>query len=149
MTQKIFQAFLVIMASAILFLIPLTDAAYDFKTDLREDSFTINTAVGQTSANVTLVKAIYDDDVTTISVSSDLSTDVPLYSSYNTTSRQTLFTGFTANSTRTLTVSYDVDALAGGDAIDTLTDRLAWFWLIAIIAFAPAGLAAIFIFRRD
>lgn len=149
MTQKIFQAFVVIMASAILFLIPLTTAAYDFQTDLREDTFTVNTAVGVTSANVTLVEEVYDDDVTTISVSSDLSTDEPLYSSYNTTTRQTLFTGLTANTTRTLTVGYDVDALEGGDAINTVADRLAWFWLISIIVFAPAALAAIFIGRRE
>lgn len=145
--MKIFNSFLIIMGSIVLLLMPLTSAVYDFATDLREDSFTVATGVGETSGNVTLIKPIYDDDTTTIDVISDLSTDDPLFNTYNTTSRATNFTGLTANTTRTLTVSYDVDALNAWPAVNSLVDVTAWLWLIIIICFAPAAIAAIFIGR--
>jgi len=142
--MRIFYAFLVIVVSAILFMLPLTEMAYDFRTDIRTDTFTSPTAVGVTTANVTLIKELYDDDISTIDLSSDLATDAPLANSYNATSRQLGMTGYTANTTRTIEVSYDIDALDGSTAINNLVDKIPFIWLLAIIAFAPAALFAIF-----
>lgn len=143
--MRVWQAFLIILASVILFLLPLTDAMYDFKTDRQEDSFSTSTAAGQTTANLTLSESVFDDDTTTIEITSDLSTDSPAWSSYNATSHSLLASGLTANTTRNLTLYYDVDALGGSDAIVNLADKMAWIWLLIIIAFIPAALAAIFI----
>ncbi len=142
--MRIFQAFLVLMASTVLFLLPLTLAAYDFKTDQQEDTFSMVTAVGETSDNISLSELLYDADVTTVYVLSDLGTDNISWSSYNATTNHLLISGMTDNSTRVLTATYDVDALGGNAAIIMLADRLAWIWLLLVIAFAPAALAAIF-----
>ena len=130
-------------------MLPVSEAVYDFRTDLREDEFTSPTGVGVTSANVTLGEPVYDDDTGTIDYFSDLSTDVPAYSSYNATSRQLLVSGLTANTTRVLSIFYDVDALAGSDALNNFVGYIPWIWLLIIIVFPIAGLAAIFTGRAD
>ena len=141
--MRIFYAFIVIVVAAILWLLPVTEGIYDFKTDLREDNFTVTTGLGETTANVTLLKAIYDDDTSTITISSDDSEDVPLYSSYNATTRSLSVIGFSDNNTRSLTVTYDIDAITG-DGIDTLLDQLPWIWILIKIALPAAAIAAIF-----
>ena len=137
--MRIFYAFLIVVVAAILFMLPMTEAAYDFRTDLREDTFSSDTGVGVTTANVTLHKPVYDDDTDTIDIASDLGTDTPVYSSYNSTTRQLGVSGLTTNTSRTLTVSYDIDALNGSSAINSLVDRIPWIWMIVTIAFAPAA----------
>jgi len=140
---KIFKAFLILMASTILFLLPLTMIVYDFKTDQQTDLFSVVTA-NTTTENITLSELLYDADVTTVYVLSDLSTDNISWGSYNAGTNNLLIYGLRADSIRVLTATYDVDALGGNAAIIVLVDRLAWFWLLLIIAFAPAALAAIF-----
>lgn len=142
--MRIFQAFIIIMAAVILFLLPLTLAMYDFQTDLRVDSITGTTGVGETSDNVVLGTTVYDDDTTTITVVSDLGSDNPAAGAYASGSHTLNVTGLTANTTRTLTISYDVDALAGSTAIATLSDKIAWIFLLMAIIFPPTALYAIF-----
>ncbi len=145
--MRILQAFLILVTSAILWLLPVSSAVYQFKTDVRADTFSATTAAGVTSANVTLLKALYLDDTSTISFTSNETTDIPLASSYNSTNRQLLVSGLGGSLTRTLDVSYDVYALTGGGAIDTLVSRLDFIWLLALIMLPVAGLAAIFLGR--
>jgi hypothetical protein len=145
---KIFYSFLVILTSAILWLLPVTDAVYDFRTDVKEDSFYYSTGVGVTVANVTLTKALYNDDQSTASAISDYSTDLPVVAGYHTSTRVLDLTGLAGNYTRTLTVSYDFDGLGGSSAINTVADRLGWIWLLCIIVFAPAALASMWIGRK-
>jgi len=125
-------------------MLPLTDLVYDYRTDVKDDSFTVVTTAGNTTPLVVLTKYIYNADTGTIEVQSDLSTDSPLFSSYNTTTRATVFSGMTGNATRTLEVSYDTDALGTSGALSTFVDRIAWIYMLMIIAFAPASIAAIF-----
>lgn len=147
--MRIFTAFIVIMASVILFLLPLTQAQYDFKTDQRTDSIGALTAVGVTSANITLGQAIFEDDTTTVTVLSDLTTELPVFmgATYSGLNFSANVSGLTANASRTFTVTYDVDALSGWAGIVALVDRLAWIWLLLIIAFPAAAVAAIFMRR--
>lgn len=145
--MRIFYGFLIIVVSAILFMLPLTSLINDFRTDVREDTFTVTTGSGVTTDNQTLTRAIYDDDTDTIEITSSISDDTPLYSSYNTTTRLLAYSGLAASSTRVITVSYDVDALDSTDAIATFVDRLPWIWMLIIIAFPIAALAAIFLGR--
>ena len=147
--SRIFYAFLIIVVAVILWMLPFTEAIYDFRTDVRTDFFTVLTGVGVTSANVQLTQDIYDDDTSTIDLSSNEVDDDPLYSSYNTSTRRLNMTGFADNTTRTLTVLYDIDALTESEAIGNLLDMLDLFWLLVIIGFPAAGLVAIFIAKRD
>lgn len=147
--MRIFYAFLVLVTAAILYMLPVTEAIYDFRTDQRSDYFNYSTSVGETTANVTLLRPVYDNDTSTISVLSDTSADVPVFSSYNTTTRATIITGLADNTTRLLTVTYDVDALSDANAVEAIISRLDFLWLLMIIAFPIAALAAIFTGRAS
>ena len=146
--MKIFYSFLIILTAAFLLMLPVTSAVYDFKTDLREDSFSVTTAAASTNATVILVKALYDEDISTTSILSDNATDVPIANSYAVASRALLITGLADNTTRTLAVSYDVYALEGLTAIDTLISKVYLLWLLCIIAFPIAALLSLFIGGR-
>lgn len=125
-------------------MLPVADTVYDFRTLLREDPFNYETGAGVTTANVVLIKQVYDDDIATIDITSSLATDSPLFASYSTSTRQLDITGLTEASNRTLTVSYDADALTGNSAISTLMGWIPYIWLLSIIVFPLAALFAIF-----
>lgn len=138
----------VIMGAVILIMLPLTLAVYDFQTDLQTDIFTnCATAPADTTYTTTLSTALYGNNVQTISYASSLSTDVPAYSSYNSTNRNLVVMGLTDNSTRTLTIAYDVDALGGSAAINTFVGYVPFFWMAIILIFPAAVVIAIFIGR--
>lgn len=145
--SRIFYAFLIIVVAVILWMLPFTEAIYDFRTDVRTDIFTVITGVGVTTGSVQLFTDIYDDDTSTIDLSSDDTGDDPTYSSYNASNRQLDMTGFAANATRILTVLYDIDALTESEAVGNLLDILDLFWLLVIIGFPAAGLVAIFVMK--
>jgi len=130
-----------------LFLFPITEATYDFRTDVREDTAEVETAVAVTTGNMTLIKAVYDSDTSTIDLASSLPSDLPVYSSYNVTSRQLVFAGLTANESRTMYVNYDVDALVGTPSIGTLLNINPFLWYAFAIVFIGASIAALVLGR--
>ena len=135
------------MVALILFMLPTTEAQYDYVTDLETDTFNVSTGVGVTTASVQLNEAIYDDDTDTISLSSNDTDDAPTYSSYNATNRNLTMSGLSENTTRTITVTYDVYSLSSSGAVDNFVSKLDLFWLIVIIAFPIAAIAAVVIGR--
>ena len=141
--MRIFLSFLILLVGVFLWLLPVTSATYDFRTDLKEDNFTVSTAVGVNTGNVTLFKSVYDDDTSTISITSDDSDDVPLFTSYNATTRLTDFSGLSANNSRTVTLTYDIDALEGSDAINTLMDNVPWLYMLMVSVLPIAGIASL------
>lgn len=145
--QQVFNSFMIIVGAVVLWLLPITPAIYDFRTDLRTDTFLTTTAVGITSANETLLDDLFNNDVGSVSIISDNTTDTPLGSSYNATSRALLVIGLSGNATRTLGVSYDVQAFEVTDAINALLDKVWLIWMLIIIGFAPAALLALFLNR--
>lgn len=132
------------LVAVILWMLPVTQAIYDFRTDERTDTFSTPTAAGVTTANETLLEALYGADIGSILIVSDLATDVPLPSSYNSTSQVLDMTGFTENTTRTIEISYDVDALRGNNAVDTFLGWLPYIWILVIAVFPMAAIFAIF-----
>lgn len=141
--MRVMYSFIFIFVAASLFLLPVSRGIYDFKTDVREDTVTITTAAGVTSANFTLIKSVYDDDTSTISVTSNLSTDFPVFSSYNTTTRLLAFTGLTANASRLITAEYDIDALSDSPAIETFANLIPFLWIAFIVVLIGAGIAVL------
>lgn len=125
-------------------MLPVSEAIYDFRTFVRTDTFLTATAVGVTTANETLLDDLYDCDMGSIDMNSDVATDHPLPGTINCTTRVLNVSGLTANATRTLDITYDVNALGGSVAINLLADRAPLFWLLVCIAFSPAALFAIF-----
>lgn len=140
--QKIYTSFLIIVASTVFFLLPFTGASEDLKTDEHTDIFSIETSAGQTTDNIVFSEELYDDDTTSILVVSDLSSEGITWGSYNASNQHLLISNMTANDTRTLTATYDIDAL-GSDSVATFVDALVWIWLLSAGAFAPTALAAI------
>lgn len=136
------------MVSAILLMLPVTEGIYNFRTDVKDDTFYEETGVGETETNVTLLEEVYDDDMSTIGVSSSESTDTPVVANYTSATRVVGITGLAESSTRTLTVSYDIDALGASGALDTFMDRIAWIWMLCVIALSPAAIASIFMNRE-
>jgi hypothetical protein len=141
---QIFYAFLIMMVSVFLWLLPISESTYAFRTDLREDSFTVETLSGITTANVTLFDEVYDDDTSTIDISSSDADDSPLYSSYNSTTRLLAFSGLAESTNRTIDVSYDVDALRGSGVFHTLMDNAPWIYIVLVIALPVGGLVVLF-----
>ena len=142
--MRIFNAFLIIVVSVFLFMLPIITAITDFRTDTREDNFALETVVGVVTGNVTLFQAIYNDNTNTIVLNSDDTDDAPTFSSYNVTTRLMGMTGLAASTNRTLTVSYLIDNFEDNDTLNTLMDRVPFLWLLVIVAFIPASLFAIF-----
>jgi len=108
-------------------------------TDLREDNFTVSTATGTSNTTVQLFKELYEDDVFSIHLLSDDVDDIPLYHSYNSTTRALLVIGLADNTTRTLDVTYDVDAI-NNSYFATATMTITYIWLIIIPLFALGSL---------
>ena len=142
--MRIFYAFLIIMVAAVLFMIPVDQGIYDFRTMLRTDTFNHETGGAESTANVTLSNILYDNDTDTIDILSSISDDVPLFSSYNKTVRLLDMTGLALSENRTLTVTYDIDSLGGSDAVNTVLDWFPYIWMLCVIAFPMAALFAIF-----
>lgn len=146
--MKAFWATVIIITTIFLFMLPITGAIYDFRTDIREDEFNnVETGSGETTANVTLLKPVYDDDTNTIDILSNTSDDTPAYSSYNTTTRALEVSGLAASTNRTLTVSYDINAFSGQDGFETFFDYLPYFYYVLIAIFPAAAIAAIWLGR--
>jgi len=139
---RIFYSFLIVVTSVFLLLLPLSDMVYNYRTDPVTDLFSVDTALGQTSENVTLDDFVYDDDDDTIEIESSIDED-PGFHSYNATSKTVWVESLTENSTRTLEITYDIDVITDSDAINNLLDRVAWIWMLICIAFPVASLAAI------
>ena len=146
--MRIFYAFLILLVSAVLWMLPVTEGIYDFRTDVREDKFTVLTAAGVSNSTVQLFTDIYDNDTSTIDLSSNDGDDTPTYSSYNSTTRNLVVIGLSANTTRTLSVFYDIDALTESAAVGNLLDMTDMLWLLIIIAFPGAAIVAIVTMRE-
>lgn len=130
------------LTSVILILLPITTGIYDFRTDIKTDTFTVTTPPSTTNATIQLNEEVYDDDTSTLVLTSNDTDDNPVAYSYNGTTRATVVTGLADNTTRTITAQYDYNVISG-TATNTFLDNLAWIWLIMWIALPIAGIAAI------
>lgn len=145
--MRIFHALLIIIIAVILWMLPVTGAIYAFRTDPYTDEKLVTTGVGETSGNLTLSRSLYNNDTSTLRLYSDNSSDTPAFATYNNSTRVVSMSSLTADMTRTISCTYDYDALSASVALNTFLDKLSWVWLICIMAFAPAAIAAIFIGR--
>lgn len=116
------------------------------KTDERTDDFTVVTGIGETTADVVLITNLYGASLLhVVSVVSSLGTDVPLQTDYTALTRTLEVSGLTADTTRTLSVSYRYDALTGDNAAaGTFLDMLPLFIGIALVVVVIAGLVMAF-----
>lgn len=132
-----------------LLFVDVPQGAYDYRTKVQQETFYTTTAVGQTSANVTLIKDIYNNDYSTLSFLSSDTVDSPILSTYNASTRQALVAGLAASTTRTLTASYDVNALSGLVAIDVVMDLTPYFWYLMVFVFMAGSIVYMWTGNRN
>ena len=125
-------------------MLPVVEAIYDYRTMQRIETETVPTAVLVTTGNVVLGVPVFEDDTDVVNIISDLGTDAPALTTYNTTNRMVSFDGLTANGIRILTITYLIDALSTVPAVTTLMGWLPFIWYLVVVAFIPAALFAIF-----
>ncbi|KSV16171.1 hypothetical protein DA01_08760 [Dehalococcoides mccartyi] len=98
---------------------------------------TVTTGVGETSADVVLSAALFNDDTTHVtSITSTVETDVPVAGTYTTGTKTLTITGLTASESRTLTVIYDSDGLTdytGLGIIVGLSPLIIWLVILGAL----------------
>ena len=103
--MKFFYSFLIIFFSALMWLLPVMDATQHFLVQQRTDTFIISTGVGTTTANIALHSQIYEDDTTTLTLSSTIG-EQPTWTSYNGTTHALALANLTGNVTRIVSATY-------------------------------------------
>jgi len=99
-------------AALIVLLIPAIMISLDsFRLTDQEEPHNVTTGASVTSANLTLAQDLYNDDTVNASVTSNLTSDAPVPSTYTASTNVLLVTGLDDSATRQLTVTYSVDAL--------------------------------------
>ena len=87
-----------------------------------------------TTADVTLIKALFDDDVVYVTeITSSDTDDVPAVSSYNSGTKALTVQGLAENTTRTLYATYDYARFTGSyAAVDTIVGYLPMFIIFGL-----------------
>lgn len=127
MNNKVFSVVIGLVAVVILGLAmpAITDSVESFRTDILEQSYSVDTTVGANSANVSLSSALWNDNIAYVtSLSSNITSDAPVAASYNATSAVLLITGLADNTSRTITLSYKTAGLADYEGADTASTKL-------------------------
>jgi hypothetical protein len=99
--------------------------------------FASNTGTGETTADVVLSTALYNDDNGHVtSITSTVGTDVPVAGTYVAATKTLTVTGLTASESRTLTVIYDSDNLSdytGLGTIVSLSPLIIWLVILGAL----------------
>jgi len=106
----------------------------------------VGTSAGEYAANVTLGRALYNNDSVAVSgISSNVSSDTPTASSYNSVNKALEVSGLADDETRTLTITFDIGSttLPEGAAL-FLTTLVRWFLIFAIIGSFGGAVYAFF-----
>lgn len=86
------------------------DSFDDIARSESSNAATVVTGVGVTSGDITLHNSLYNDAVTSVdNITSTDTDDVPLAASYTTATKELAVSGLEANSTRTITVTYNTE----------------------------------------
>lgn len=137
---------------AIIFLVLMlpgvTTGTESFRTDVKTQSYSVTTAGGATSQNVTLGWELWNNAVTEVTnLSSNMTTDNPVANSYAAAGNLLEITGLAAATTRTVSVSYRTAGLDSYQGAEQASTKLPAVVIGLIVLIPLALLAAIFIKR--
>lgn len=105
-------AALMIGAILVILLMPATLLSIDdFRMADFQNEYNVATGAGENTTSVTLSQELYGDETRNAIVTSNVTADAPIASSYTSSSRALLVTGLAASESRRLTVDYQIDAL--------------------------------------
>ncbi len=126
----------------ILLMVSTLSGITEFRSDSSTAYYDNTTVAGQTSANVTLVLGVLDDELGNVtSISSNITTDAPLSYLYTAATKYLLVTGLDDDNTRRLTVIYRYPALSNYTGVDLVAK---WWPLFLVFGVIGVVVAAIF-----
>lgn len=108
----------------------MPSAIYDFRTDEVDETFAVTTAAGVTTANVTLDNELWNDGVAFASATSNSTGDSPTIDTYASATQVLTVGGLAANTTRTLTVTYDISGLDDYTAAEGAITKIPVFFIL-------------------
>lgn len=112
-------------------------------TSRTEEHGNVTTAVGVTSANITLAEDLFGDRTAEVTaLTSSLTGDFPIASSYVAASNKLLVTGLVASGNRTLTATYNIGNLSDYYGADLGARTWPMFIVIGIIGLITAAVYA-------
>lgn len=86
---------------------PINDGIKGWRTDTTTQSFSVTTAAGQTTANVTLSGDLFQDNITNVStITSNVTAETPIATSYTTATNVLLLSALNAAAMHTITLTY-------------------------------------------
>ena len=111
-TVSVVVGFIGVLIAFIMFPMIL-DSTHDIKTDsITQDFANIETSADTTTATLTLHTTLFEDNIQSVEkVASNNDNDTPVAESYSASGQQLTIAGLTENTTRLLTVDYQIDAL--------------------------------------
>ena len=128
----------------ILLLSAVIPAINDFRSEEYTESHgVVTTGVGGTTANLTLTQDLFLDENSEVeSVTSNVTNDVPLVSTYTSATDRLLITGLVASTARTLTVVYNIPSLDNYYAVDIATRVIPLLLVLGVFGLVAAAVYA-------
>lgn len=128
---------LMLLLGAIIIVLLLAATASALQTfrsaSTTENHGAVTTTAAHTTANLTLIQDLFMDRTSEVtSISSNLTSDVPLVSKWTSSTNALYVTGLTAGATRTLTVIYKYGNLADYYAADLASRVIITFLLLGV-----------------
>jgi len=112
------------------------DQVHAVQTDPKSESFSVTTTTGETSATVTLSEPHFYDSPKEMSVTSDNTADNPSITSYDPSTRQVTIGGLAEATSRTLTITYLIDALKDFPGSRAFTGLIPLLYIIGLFGLA-------------
>jgi len=125
----------------ILLLAAVVTGINDFRsTEYTEAHGLVTTAAGKTTANVTLTQDLFEDRTSeVVSVTSNITSDVPLVTTYTAATNYLHVSGLTADVSRTLTVVYKIGNLTDYYGVDLAARTVLTFMILGVIGLVAAA----------
>lgn len=122
----------------------------DLKTDEYTETFTnVTTAAGDTNASVTLSLDLYRDSITRVdSITSDNGSDSPSSEGYVDATDALYVKGLAADSSRNLTIIYDIDNLADYEGLSEFSGLTPLLLIIGALGLVLVSVWKTFTSRR-
>lgn len=137
----IFAALLLTIAMPFIF-----DAIDNSITQEQSQNFSgVTTGAGEYTTNVTIGRAIWNNDTTSVEeITSNSTADSPTAYAYNSASRVLTVSGLAESEERTLAVSFLIESTTLEPGVGTFLTITRWFWVLGIICFLGVSVYAFF-----
>jgi len=126
----------------------ITGGLFDFRTDTLEEAFVFDTAAGETNQTVQLAEELWDGSVAYADIASNDTSEIPLPTSYNETTRGLLVTNILASTGHILTVEYNTSGLDEYAGAEVGATKIPLAVVAAVIILPLALIVGFFVSRR-